>query len=252
MSANDGTNSERIVWYLKRRHIRVAALAAITVLAIASAPSRGAEPTVSRAVSFESSVPVRLLPPAKEKANVTEHPPINPLANEPDRGERGTWTRGRAPLDPLITRSQNSGRTPALDLVFDGTGNPFAFRGAAPPDTVGAVGKDHYIQIVNKTKVAIFNKDGSPARDPFDLGSLWSSGACKANNGDAVVVYDQFADRWVMTQLPRFGFARHLCLAISQTGDPLGAYYLYAFETAEYPDYFKLGVWPNAYYGSAF
>src|ERR671935_2911679 len=134
MSANDGTNSERLVWYLKLRHIRVAALAAITVLAIASAPSRAAEPTVSRAVSFESSLPVLLLPPAKENATAISRPPINPLANEPDHGQRGTWTRGRAPIDPLISQSQNSGHTPPLDLVFDGTGNPFAFRGAAPPD----------------------------------------------------------------------------------------------------------------------
>jgi len=42
------------------------------------------------------------------------------------------------------------------------------------------------------------------------------------------------------------------CIAVSQTADPTGAYYLYAFEINDYfPDYPKLGVWPDAYYMSA-
>ena len=222
----------------------------MVVLAISSVPSRAAEPAVSSAVNFESSVPVRLLPPAAGNANVSSRPPVNPLEREPDRGE-WAWTRGRAPLDPLITQSQNSGHTPPLDLVFDGTANPFACGPCDVPDTIGAVGKDHYIQMVNATKVAIFSKDGSAAGPPFDLGSLWSSGTCTADTGDPVVLYDQFADRWVMMQLGSFG-SPFLCLAISQTGDPLGSYYLYTFNTTQYPDYFKFGVWRNAYYGSAF
>ncbi len=43
-------------------------------------------------------------------------------------------------------------------------------------------------------------------------------------------------------------------MAISKTGDPTGSYYLYAFLMAngadEFPDYPKLGVWPDGYYMS--
>jgi len=200
-------------------------------------------------VAFERSVPVRLLPPVQGNANVAAPPRINPLADEPDHGRRGTWTRGAPLLDPLAHDSQNFGHVPSVDLLFDGTANPFACGGCTPPDPVGAVGKDYYIQVVNATKVAIFNKaDGSPANSPFDLGSLWTTGICTSNVGDPVVQYDQFGDRWLLTQL---GSPHHVCVAISQTGDPLGAYFLYTFDVTEFPDYFKLGVWPNGYYGSA-
>src|SRR5947207_5025360 len=229
------------------RHRR-AALAAGAIFAVPFAPSFAAAPTGGKAVAFERSLPVRMLAPARRNANVTIHPRINPLAGEPDQGRRGTWTREAPLLDPLAHTSQNLGRAPSPDLIFDGTANPFACGGCTPPDAVGAVGKTYYIQVVNATKVAIFNKaDGSAAAAPFDLGSLWTSGTCATNAGDPVVLYDQFADRWLMTQL---GSPHHVCLAISQTGDPLGAYFLYTFDVTEFPDYFKLGIWPNAYYGS--
>src|SRR5262249_35615544 len=41
------------------------------------------------------------------------------------------------------------------------------------------------------------------------------------------------------------------CVAVSQTGDPTGAYYLYDFQySAVINDYGKFGVWPDAYYAS--
>ncbi|HEX2686214.1 MAG TPA: carboxypeptidase-like regulatory domain-containing protein, partial [Kofleriaceae bacterium] len=56
--------------------------------------------------------------------------------------------------------------------------------------------------------------------------------------------------------LSQFAFATpsappyHECFAISQTPDPTGAYFLFDFVTpgANFPDYPKLGVWPDAYY----
>ena len=67
------------------------------------------------------------------------------------------------------------------------------------------------------------------------------------------------ADRWLLSQ-----FARQLagnppmptgggfiCVAISQTADPTGAYYLYQFQTQRFPDYYKIGAWPDGYYVSA-
>jgi len=39
-------------------------------------------------------------------------------------------------------------------------------------------------------------------------------------------------------------------IAVSETGDPLGAWYRYAFEFDMFPDYPKLGVWPDGYYAT--
>ena len=71
------------------------------------------------------------------------------------------------------------------------------------------------------------------------------------NDGDPIVLYDHLSDRWLMSQ-----FALdspddfHQCIAISQTGDPLGTWYLYDFliSTSKMNDYPKFGVWPDAYY----
>jgi uncharacterized repeat protein (TIGR01451 family) len=87
---------------------------------------------------------------------------------------------------------------------------------------------------------------------PVELNDLWSSGGggCNiSNSGDPIVVYDHLADRWLMGQF--FNSGNGFCIAISQTGDPTGSYYGYAVSTPTFPDYFKLGVWTDAYYVGA-
>lgn len=174
---------------------------------------------------------------------------INPLADEPDRGARGTWDRGAAPIDSLIEPTRLADhRTPSLANSWDGTGNPTACGGCVPPDTNGDVGPNHYVQMVNATKVQIWDKSGTQLQAPTDLSELWSSGNCNGDRGDPVVLYDPLADRWVLSQ---FADPSQMCFAISQTPDPAGSYFLYEFDVLAFPDYFKLGVWPDAYYMSA-
>ncbi len=101
--------------------------------------------------------------------------------------------------------------------------------------------------MVNATKVAVFDKAGGLLFGPADLSSLWSSGDCAADAGDPIVSYDPLADRWLLAQ---FNGAATLCFAVSATEDPLGSYWVYDFATTDFPDYFKIGVWPDGYYVS--
>ncbi|MCZ7671407.1 MAG: hypothetical protein M5U34_31870 [Chloroflexi bacterium] len=55
------------------------------------------------------------------------------------------------------------------------------------------------------------------------------------------------ADRWFLSE---FGPGNSLCILISTTPDPTGAYYTYQFNTPGFPDYPKYGVWPDAYYAT--
>src|SRR5207249_4897734 len=72
---------------------------------------------------------------------------------------------------------------------------------------------------------------------------------CTDLSGDPVVLYDQLADRWILTQFTTRGPIYYNCVAVSQTGDPTGAYFRYAFSSGQnFPDYPKYGVWPNAYF----
>jgi hypothetical protein len=134
--------------------------------------------------------------------------------------------------------------------------NVFGFR-VNPPDPVGDVGPNHYVEMVNVV-FGVYDKQGNLLLGPVDTGSLWAGFAvpdCTDPSGDPIVVYDQFVDRWLLTQFTTSGLFDPTrpfwnCVAISTTGDPTGTYYRYAFETENFqffPDYPKYGVWTNSY-----
>jgi len=105
---------------------------------------------------------------------------------------------------------------------------------------------------------AVYDKQGNLLYGPVPNTTLWQGfgGFCETfNGGDPVTMYDEAADRWFMSQLAYPGGADgyHQCIAISQTGDPTGAWYRYDFlySATTLNDYPKLGIWPDAYYMSA-
>ncbi|MBW1779561.1 MAG: hypothetical protein JRL30_02365 [Deltaproteobacteria bacterium] len=182
--------------------------------------------------------PVRMFPrrPGNYSSAISH---TGPRTTDPQMGEPG----GSAPI-----------RSPDPTLSFEGMSLQNGGDGV-PPDTIGDVGLHHYVQMVN-TAFAIFDKNGNRLSGPTDINQLWQGqgNACeRCNDGDPVVLYDPLADRWVLSQFAVCeGPPYYECIAVSQTADPTGAYYLYAFEINDYfPDYPKLGVWPDAYYMSA-
>jgi hypothetical protein len=122
----------------------------------------------------------------------------------------------------------------------------------APPDTNGAVGATQFVQWVN-LDFAIFDKStGALLQGPTAGNTLWSGfgGQCEAHNdGDPIAQYDKAAGRWVLAQ-PVFETPYTYCIAVSTTSDATGSYNRYAFSMPNFPDYPKLGVWPDAYYAS--
>ncbi len=143
-----------------------------------------------------------------------------------------------------------AGFTPNATISFEGL-NRLSNR--SPADVSATVGKNHYIQMVNMV-FAIYDKTGNMLAGPFNTNSLWQGfgGACEDNNnGDGIVLYDQQADRYVLSQFATIG-AQSVCFAVSTTSDPLGTYNLYELATQRTPDYYKLAVWPdennNAYF----
>ena len=61
------------------------------------------------------------------------------------------------------------------------------------------------------------------------------------------MLYDDLADRWFLQEFTGGGV---LCIYVSQTADPTGAYYFYSFTPPSFPDYPHYGVWPDAYYAT--
>jgi len=69
-----------------------------------------------------------------------------------------------------------------------------------PSDNSIAVGREHVFQIVN-SQLAVFSKQGRTLWGPVSTNALFAGfgGVCEARpNGDAVVRYDQLADRWLV------------------------------------------------------
>ncbi len=164
-------------------------------------------------------------------------------------------------MDKSVTVSDSPMAMPTPSLTFDGnaqTDNTAAGTpNVAPPDTIGDVGPNHYVQSVNLV-FSIYNKTtGARIVGPLRNSTFWTGlpagSPCRRDDGDPTVAYDQLADRWVITQfaLPTgFTTPTYQCVAVSQTPDPTGAYYAFQFL---YPnnvvnDYPKFGVWRDGYY----
>jgi hypothetical protein len=116
--------------------------------------------------------------------------------------------------------------------------------GMYPPDPTGAAGTQYYLQATNSTTYRVYNKSNGSIVTTGTLGNLWSPST--PNDGDPIVMFDRFADRWFISQ---FGDAGNkIYIAISQTNNPAGAYYTYTFTSPQFPDYLKFSIWSDGYY----
>lgn len=160
--------------------------------------------------------------------------------------------------DPVVQSFANLVSAPILGGSVEGVGQGFIgpqgtfVVNSAPPDTNGAVGATQYVQIVNQS-LAVFDKATKTAiYGPVASKTLWSGfgGPCETDNdGDATAVYDRISGRWVISQFAVTAAPYMQCVAVSATSDATGAYHRYAFSYGSvFPDYPKLGVWPDAYY----
>ncbi len=192
--------------------------------------------TVHPAVKHDISQPLAAVTKSsgEERQSGETHPsvfqiPSQALATDPD-GERDETAQQNpaAPITPPVMTSpagaakveqKSQGTQPGAALVesFDGLGVGFEGpQGSAtlrnPSDNSLAVGPNHVFQIVN-SRMAIFGKKGQQFDQtgkalygPVPTNTIFKGfgGACEAmNNGDAVVRYDQLADRWLVV-MPTF------------------------------------------------
>jgi hypothetical protein len=100
--------------------------------------------------------------------------------------------------------------------------------------------------MVNATPIKVFNKTtGATVGTVHNLSTLWGGSA--VDDGDPIVMYDQYADRWVLCQF-NFSTSYAMYIAVSTTNNPTGTYYTYTFPSTELPDYGKFSIWADGYY----
>ena len=229
---------------------------AVIAAAIAAEPASAARggigplrPTVTRAAAADVSQPLRtmvhLRSTVRKVSTVRPEVGAGPVANRAHK------------RDGALQRVAGPNVMPGPLFTFEGPSNQdnfntFGFR-VNPPDSDGDVGRDHYVSMINLV-TAVYSKTGTLLLGPFDSGLLWAGfpiDECTEPSGDPIVVYDEMADRWILTQFTTRGLPPdppnpfYNCIAVSQTGDPTGAYYRFAFTTDDrFPDYPKYGIWP--------
>ncbi len=167
---------------------------------------------------------------AKIRNNLKNAPKVNPNAL-PLNGDpvRQINTPARAPQDEITSFD---GMT-----IFEGQANP--------PDPTGAAGPNHYVHATNSS-LKVFSPNGTLLLGPVRLGDFFQNGI---NDGDPIVMYDQLADRWFISQF--YDVDNALLIAISQTPDPTGSYNMYQFDLDSFPDYPHYAIWPDGYYLAA-
>jgi hypothetical protein len=208
-----------------------------------------------------------LSPPLREMAQGRIPPDAENPGDEEDEGPLAEGV-GYSPDGALQTVMPPT-TIPSTQANFEGLSNQdnfniFGFR-VNPPDPNGDVGPNNYVEMINLV-FGVYDKSGNLLLGPVDTGTLWDDFAvpdCTDPSGDPIVVYDQLTDRWILSQFTTSGMNPdgsfnglpfYNCVAISQTGDPTGAYYRYAFITDQagststfFPDYPKYGVWRDSY-----
>jgi hypothetical protein len=227
--------------------------AALALLSFAASPgghvtkgSRTFQPVVRNSLLNGVSPKLSELPVIKTPANgFFEAEPVRPI--------HAPHAPPQLPVyDPVQQTIMAATAMPSPLLTFEGMNQADGCGGCIPPDPNGAVGPNHYVEMVNSS-YSVYNKTGTRLVGPVHINQLWSQlpGRCQVDNdGDPIVVYDHLADRFVLSQFAVNGgngpFAQ--CIAVSTSPDPTGSYYVYEFDQDVFNDYPHLGVWPDAYY----
>ncbi|HVF05644.1 MAG TPA: hypothetical protein VNA20_12455 [Frankiaceae bacterium] len=226
-----------------------AAVLAATVPVTASAvkaPVAVPRVGVFQSVHNDTSRPLRdlvRLPVVRRPGTIVQEPVRTPV-------EQGPFT-----YDPVLQKAEAAAVTPATTVRnFEGIGAdyPGYTPNAVPPDTAGAAGRTQYVQWVNLS-IAVFDKrTGKALVGPAPGNSVFAEfgGECEQrNDGDPIVNYDRFANRWVIQQFAVTN-GNYECIAVSKTPDATGAYHRYAFKYTGMNDYPKTGVWRDGYYNT--
>jgi hypothetical protein len=156
------------------------------------------------------------------------HPAVDP--NALPKGDDPVWQKSFYSKKRANSILQN----------FDGQG----YTNVNPADPSLCVGPNHVIQMINGSsgaRMAIYSKTGTVIQAAQYMDAI--SGI--PGLGDPIAMYDQFADRFVISEFSASG--NKLVVMISQTANPTGSWYIYQFTAPEFPDYPKYGIWPNAY-----
>ncbi len=130
------------------------------------------------------------------------------------------------------------------------------------PDSMGAVGPNHFVELLNgfstNSAIVAYDKSGNVVAktnviDFFRIGTNYPTGNTMV---DPRILYDQESGRWVATALDAYGSSKQVILAVSNTNSPTNLvanwtrYLLTVHGRASFTDFPTLGLDDNGLYVS--
>ena len=227
------------------RIIEASKSSAFTANSATPVQGRKNDVTVGASVRNDTSQPVREMkqqPVFKPKKEANENPKVT--HSHRDAPDRVVQTS-------IAADAFTAANMPTVDASFNGIPFPGVACNCAPPDTNGEAGLTQYVQIVNEGFQVFDKTTGGSLLGPSGISTIWGGfgGVCESNgNGDPVVLYDQLAGRWVISQFAGVSVPTDECVAISTSSDATGSYHRYDFHLgSNFFDYPHLSVWPDGY-----
>jgi hypothetical protein len=128
--------------------------------------------------------------------------------------------------------------------------------GFIPPDTDGAVGVNHFVEMING-RYSVYRKSDGVRVQTATLDSFWSTaGAAPTNfSFDPRVLYDKYSGRWYAASVDRAGLANNFLVAVSNTADPTGGWKAFKIDSdpndQRWADFPTLGLNKDGVYVAA-
>ena len=133
----------------------------------------------------------------------------------------------------------------------------FFTSGFFPPDTMGAVGPDHFVELINGAAV-VYDKLTGNVLDSDSLNGFWMSAGVDPSGAfsfDPRILYDDQSGRWFAAAVDNAGGVNNFLVAVSQTADPLDGWTGFKidadFDNAQWADFPTLGINPVGVYVAA-
>lgn len=206
--------------------------------------------------------------------NLRQDPKLNPPVTRDLSGTiiKKTWKEQvidygtQASGDPVVQKEfihhsplqSSSGDEPLVGTRVLTNLDGMAFTNVSPADPCLTQGPNHLIQMINGSQGAylqIWNKSGTVAVAQTYMYQLIATPGY-SGNGDPIVMYDQFADRYILSEFGTSGgvtnYINTLIFAISATNDPTGGWNIYKFvDNSVFIDYPHYAVWPESIFGTS-
>jgi len=181
--------------------------------------------------------------PVSSNVQIPVRPTIDPAQYA---AMKAAAAASRGTARPGAQNNDYSFQATTLEYSFEGL-NQGNSGGLCPPDIHGAIGRTHYVEIVN-SQVRVWQRVDGPDADtwPEKLGSTPAKNSSLAaffgyfatTVFDPRVIYDRVWGRWVITAeaFPESATVQRFFLAVSTSENAAGSYLIYSFDVDFFND----------------